>query len=127
MPGMERSRDWLAQARRDLEKARLDLQSAFYEWACFTAHQSAEKALKAVFLTRGAAVRGPSLLRLLEELQADEALLHLARVLDRYYIEARYPNGFPSGSPMEYFDETLAKEAIDAAESILRFSSDHLG
>jgi HEPN domain-containing protein len=55
------------------------------------------------------------------------ALLHSARVLDRYYIEARYPNGFPSGSPMEYFDEALAKEAINAADSILRFSSDHLG
>jgi HEPN domain-containing protein len=127
MPAMERSRDWLAQARRDLEKARLDLQHAFHEWACFTAHQSAEKALKAVFLARGAAVRGHSLLRLLEELEADEALLHSARILDRYYIEARNPNGFPSGSPTEYFDEVLAKEAIDAAESILRFSSDHLG
>lgn len=59
---MERSRDWLAQARRDLEKSRLDLQ-----------------------------------------------------------------HGFPSGTPMEYFDETLAREAIDAAGAILRFSSDHLG
>jgi HEPN domain-containing protein len=124
---MERSRDWLAQARRDLEKSRLDLRHGFHEWACFTAHQAAEKALKAVFQASGATVRGHSLLRLLQELQADESLLHSARVLDRYYIEARYPNGFPSGTPMEYFDETLAREAIDAAEAIVRFSSDHLG
>lgn len=124
---MERSRDWLAQARRDLEKSRLDLQHGYHEWACFTAHQAAEKALKAVFQARGSTVRGHSLLRLLQELQADETLLHSARVLDRYYIEARYPNGFPSGTPMEYFDETLAREAIDAAGAILRFSSDHLG
>jgi len=48
MPRTERSRDWLAQARRDLEKSLLDLQHGFHEWACFTAHQAAEKALKAV-------------------------------------------------------------------------------
>lgn len=127
MQRMERSRDWLAQARRDLEKAGLDLRHGYFEWACFTAHQAAEKALKAVFQARGVSVRGHSLLRLLQELQADETLLHSARVLDRYYIDARYPNGFPSGSPMEYFDETLAKEAINAADAIVRFSSDHLG
>jgi HEPN domain-containing protein len=124
---MERSHDWLAQAERDLEKAALDLEHGYYEWACFTAHQSAEKAVKAVFQSRGSSVRGHALLRLLQELDAAEDLRHFARVLDRYYIEARYPNGFPSGAPMEYFDATLAREAIDAAEAVFRFCRDHLG
>ena len=35
----ERSGDWIRQAEKDLEN----------EWACFSAHQSAEKALKAVY------------------------------------------------------------------------------
>src|SRR5829696_8506456 len=117
---MERSGDWLAQGQRDLEKARLDLEHQYYEWACFTAHQAAEKAVKAVFQARGSSVRGHALLKLLQDLPTGdpvpEELLHAARVLDRYYIESRYPDGFPSGSPMEYFDKILATEAIDAAD-----------
>jgi HEPN domain-containing protein len=128
---MERSGDWLAQARRDLEKAGLDLEHHYYEWACFTAHQAAEKAVKGVFQSRGSSVRGHALLHLLQGLQTSipisEDLLHAARVLDRYYIEARYPDGFPSGSPMEYFDQVLATEAIHAADAIVRFCSDYLG
>ena len=130
MPAMERSRDRLAQARRDLEMARLDYQKACDDLACFMAYQAAEKALKAVFGARGTWARGDSLLRLLQELEADETLLHSARFLDqilgRYYLQSIYPNGLP-GSPVEPLDAVLAKEAINAADSILRFSSDHLG
>ncbi len=43
---VERSRDWLDQAEGDLEHAKNDLNSGFYDWACFSVQQSAEKALK---------------------------------------------------------------------------------
>lgn len=129
--GMERSLDWIEQAERDLEKAGLDLEHAYFEWACFTAQQAAEKAVKALFQKLGDSVRGHSLLRLLKALEArvevTESLFHRARVLDRYYIEARYPNGFPAGTPGEYFDRELAEEAVDAADEIVRFCRDHLG
>lgn len=128
---MERSGDWFAQAERDLEKAELDLSHGYYEWACFTAHQAAEKALKALFQRQGRSVRGHGLLHFLQALGSDsgvqETLLHSARVLDRYYVEARYPNGFPGGAPKDYFDEILAREAADAAQAIVRFCRDHLG
>jgi HEPN domain-containing protein len=55
-----------------------------------------------------------------------EELLHDARVLDRYYIEARYLNGFPAGAPLDYFDRALSEEAIDAADAIVRHCRDHL-
>ena len=45
----ERSGDWLAQAIRDLEKANMDRKWKYYEWACFTSQQAAEKAVKALF------------------------------------------------------------------------------
>lgn len=45
----ERKMDWLKQARRDLLHAKMDLKEGFYEWACFSAQQAAEKALKAVY------------------------------------------------------------------------------
>lgn len=33
---MERSGDWMDQARSDLDHARHDLEAEFYEWACFS-------------------------------------------------------------------------------------------
>ena len=45
----ERSLDWLRQAEKDIEKAKLDLNEGYYEWARFTFQQAAEKAIKAVF------------------------------------------------------------------------------
>lgn len=53
----ERSRDWMDQARRDLESARWQAQGGYYEWACFVAHQAAEKAIKAVYQRRGGDMR----------------------------------------------------------------------
>jgi HEPN domain-containing protein len=51
---MERSAGWLDQARGDLAHARNDLQDGFYDWACFSAQQAAEKAVKAVLHRMGA-------------------------------------------------------------------------
>lgn len=45
---MERSRDWMNQAEGDLQHAKSDVQGGYYEWACFSAQQAAEKAVKAV-------------------------------------------------------------------------------
>ena len=127
---MQRSEDWLRQAVRDLEKAHLDQEHGYFDWACFTAHQAAEKAVKALYQSKNRSVRGHSLLHLLsgaaEITEPSEAVLHAARVLDRYYIEARYPNGFPSGAPLDYFDRQLAEEALDAADTIVRLCRDHL-
>jgi HEPN domain-containing protein len=38
---------WLKQARYDLEAAKYNAEGEFYATACFSAQQSAEKALKA--------------------------------------------------------------------------------
>ena len=48
-----RAVDWLAQAERDLQHARHSLEAGDFEWACFAAQQSAEKAAKAAFLALG--------------------------------------------------------------------------
>ncbi len=48
---MERSADWMNQAEGDLLHARNDVAGGYYEWACFSAQQAAEKAVKAVFHT----------------------------------------------------------------------------
>ncbi len=42
----DRSCDWLNQRLRDLEQARDSRRAERHEWACFAAHQAAEKAVK---------------------------------------------------------------------------------
>ncbi len=41
---MNRYQDWLAQAERDLSRAQIDIQYAYYwEWACLTAQRAADQ------------------------------------------------------------------------------------
>lgn len=120
---MERSRDWMKQAGRDLEHARQSVRLGHHEWACFSAQQAAEKAVKAVFEARHAEAWGHSVSRLLRALEEEvpEDLLEAAAFLDQYYIPTRYPNGFDSGAPMDYYTRTQAEQAIGHAERILEY------
>ncbi|MDQ7857897.1 MAG: HEPN domain-containing protein [Armatimonadota bacterium] len=43
------------------------------------------------------------------------------RLLDRFYIPARYPSSWDRGSPKDYFTREDAGHALRCAESILRF------
>ena len=123
----DRSGDWLRQAEADLEHAELSAQEGDFEWSCFAAQQSAEKAIKAVYYFLHGDPWGHSLLILLQSLPADVArsvtakLLDAARALDKDYIQARYPNSFASGAPTDYFTEQDARESIAHAKSILQF------
>ena len=121
----ERSGDWLRQARRDLESARAQRASGFYEWACFISQQASEKALKAVVQKLGGEAWGHSIVELLRPLQerlaVPDTLQGSAVNLDRYYIPARYPNGWAAGSPADYFSDEDANVAIGHSEAILRF------
>jgi len=121
----ERSADWMRQAGRDLASAKAQKRDGFHEWACFIAHQAAEKALKALLQKHGAQAWGHSLLGLLraagERVQVESDLETGAKLLDRYYIPARYPNGWTSGTPSDYLDEEDAEKAVGHSERILRF------
>lgn len=127
---MNRARDWLNQAFRDLEQARHSAQAGFHEWACFASQQAAEKALKAVYLHLGAEAWGHSLIMLChglkERIDVPDELVKSARSLDHYYIPTRYPNGFDAGMPGDYYDDEDSARAIRCAEDILRFCADLL-
>jgi len=125
-----RAHDWLDQAQRDLEHARNDLASGYHEWACFSAQQASEKAVKAVYQHLSAEAWGHSVKRLLEELPSEAGvtpeLIDCGRVLDRFYIPTRYPNGFDHGKPGDYYAEADSRQAIGCAETVLRFCADCL-
>ncbi len=118
-----RAKDWFAQAERDLEQARSSMREGRHEWACFAAHQSAEKAVKALHLSRGQEAWGHVVARLLRELplSVDEALVDKGKVLDNFYVPARYPNGHPEGAPFEHYGPLQSEEAIRYAGEILEF------
>jgi len=122
---MNRWKDWYDQAKRDIERARIDIDFKFYEWACFTAQQSAEKAVKALALKIGLNLWGHSIFEMIKilsgKIEIPEKIGEYAKLLDLYYIPPRYPNGFASGKPADYFTEKQALEALDAASNIIRF------
>ena len=126
-----RSGDWLQQAKHDLNHAQNSLAAGDHGWACFAAQQAAEKALKALYLSRNMEGWGHALQKLLlairDELDVQDDLVHRATRLDRCYILTRYPNAFAAGAPADYYHEQDALEAIADAEAILRFCEDHLG
>ena len=122
---MERSADWLDQARGDLQHARSDVERACYDWACFSAQQAAEKAVEALFQKMGAVVWGHSVADLLEELaqrqDVSEDLRDAALELDKAYILSRYPDAHPSGSPRSCYTCTEAERLVEHAAKIVKF------
>jgi len=127
---MERSKDWMDEAEGDLEHAKSDMERGYYNWACFSAQQSAEKAVKAVFQKLNAEAWGHSVADLLEELskgqEVSEKLMNGALELDKAYIPTRYPNAHPSGSPRSRYTKEEAGRLIEHAEKIVKFCSDIL-
>ncbi len=116
---------WLAQAVDDLEFTRWVLaEGRYFDKGCFIAQQAAEKALKAVHYLKGERlVFGHSALELLNRLLPENQELVIlrepARLLDRYYIPTRYPNGLPGGSPFESFQRGDLESALDMAERVV--------
>lgn len=127
---MERSADWMDQARGDLAHARQDLDTGYYEWACFSAQQAAEKAVKAGFQKMGAEAWGHSVADLLGQMAqlhtVPDGLHDEALELDKAYIPTRYPDAHPSGSPRERYTKTEAQRLIAYAEHVIQFCEDLL-
>ena len=115
---------WFEQAKDDLEAARASRRAGHYEWTCFQAQQSAEKALKAFLLLQGKRqFLSHSIKELLREaVEVESRLVDVgrARRLDEYYIPTRYPNGLPGTTrPHEFYDDEEALECLQLAELVL--------
>ncbi len=126
----ERSHDWLAQSRRDLAAARAAMNADLHEWACFAAHQAAEKAVKALVIFSGGEPWGHSITALLaglcKRVPVERELLDVARMLDKHYIPTRYPNGFDTGAPGDYYTLGEAEQAIRESEKVIAFCTDRM-
>ncbi len=117
--------EWLRQARVDLRVARLAPADMEWELFAFHAQQAAEKALKAVLLTRG--IRFPlvyDLERLLELLERDGASppgpVHEAGRLTGYALLTRYPHD-------DVVTDDEFRQAIAIAEAVVRWAKAEAG
>ena len=114
-------REWMNRANSNLARARLRVPEAYLEDLCFDAQQAAEKALKAVMMSRG--IDFPythDIARLLAVLQVDgmklpESMLSAAR-LTTYAVQARYPGLDEPVEEPEYL------EAVEVAEAVVRWA-----
>jgi HEPN domain-containing protein len=127
---VERSKDWLAQADRDIRQAKASLRDGFYEWACFAAQQAAEKALKGLIQSRGGESWGHSVASLLDALPKNlrpENLRDKASELDQAYIPSRYPNAHPASFPGKTFTRGMAKRLIQYSQEITDYCKKRVG
>ena len=120
-----RHKDWLEQAKRNFQHARDSLEIQSYEWSCFAAQQSAEKAVKALFRQTVASVQVNSvtilLTRLPESARPATELVDKAKELDKHYVASRYPDSWPQGAPFQYFTGQQARRSVQYANEIINF------
>lgn len=118
--------NWLGQADHDLADAALVAGLGRHALACFLCHQSAEKAVTAYLLVRGAEqVWGHALADLCEDATAFDPsfdlLKSVAGLLDKHFLGARYPSTLPGGVPAEAFDRHDSERALEIARDVREF------
>ena len=120
-----RAADWLRQAERDLEVAHTTSAAGQYDWSCFAAQQAAEKALKGLYQVHHSEGWGYVLADLIRTIADQEpgiaAFLDAGKILDKYCIVTRYPNGLAKGASADAYTKTEAEQAIRYAENIVGF------
>jgi HEPN domain-containing protein len=110
--------DWLRYAHSDLELARIIRpDEVMFEGLCFHAQQAAEKALKAVLITKDVSPPKTHNIRTLLDLLPQEIIapreIENAASLSDYAVTSRYPGDFEPVNEEEY------KEAVRLAETVV--------
>ena len=122
---MDRTQDWLKQAKSNLEASNHLFNAKDFSWSCFLAQQTAEKAIKALGEYKKTVLWGHDLVDLLSELEKKvsipKKIIDNSKILNLYYISTRYPDAFASGAPADKFSKSQAQKAIEFASEILDY------
>lgn len=122
MPIREEVLNWFEEAKADLRHCEASIGIRDYNWACFAAQQSAEKALKSLILhLLGEYPRGHDLVRLHSMVKSHADLSMSVAALSRlsaYYTQARYPNAGVE-RPSKGITREQAEEALETAGRII--------
>lgn len=119
---------WVEDAYYDLDCARDMLKAGRFNYVVWLARQAAEKALKAAYMhSLGKALPLAHNLRAIAEEFAGENLKEISDslgFLNPHYTLTRYVDA-AVGRPSELYDETMAQEALQAAEAIIKWTHEH--
>ncbi|MCX5844595.1 MAG: HEPN domain-containing protein [Deltaproteobacteria bacterium] len=118
--------EWLNRAQSSLALAKMKSRKVYYEDLCFQAQQAAEKAIKAVFISRK--IVFPYIhdsTALLTQLEQEGILIpeeiKKASILTLYASQTRYPGPQPPISKKEYQDALRIAESVTGwAERIIQ-------
>jgi len=125
MKDLKREADrWWRQALSDFAFLAVARQAGKYDTCCFLAQQTAEKALKAYLFSQGEElIFTHSIFKLCDmaaRYEPDFATLkERVKLLDFYYVEARYPNALEDVIPAEFYSEQDANQAVTMTEEII--------
>jgi HEPN domain-containing protein len=113
--------DWLRYAQSDLELARTGKSpKVLFETLCFHAHQTAEKAIKAVLIAHSIPIiKSHNIGTLISLLPAEldcPPELQEAMSLTDYAVSSRYPGDLEPVTKADY------QEALDLAEKVLKWA-----
>ena len=118
---------WFETAEEDIEAAEIMQANNKHSHCCFLCQQASEKAIKAIYYNLDEDPWGHSIVKLIEGLKdVDPNISDLlktherdARILDRYYIPTRYPNGLPDIIPSQAYGAEDAVQSLDIAKRML--------
>lgn len=115
---MEDSEKWLEQAIKDLDTAKYNLKGGKKEAGVFFLQQSAEKALKAVYIKKFKKLyKIHDLVLLSKRINAPKEILEYCKYLNPAYQYTRYPDV----SPVDNLEE-LSNKFVNYAEEILKWA-----
>jgi HEPN domain-containing protein len=100
------------------------LEGRLHNWACFSAEQAGQLALKALLHGVGAAPWGHDLERLAGKAREQgfvlpEEIADTIRRLSRLYIPSRYPDAHAAGDAASHFGASDAEAAMRDAREVL--------
>ncbi|MBI3764414.1 MAG: HEPN domain-containing protein [Chloroflexi bacterium] len=132
MTPREEAQRWRRQAEADLRTANKMFTNSEFGACSFYSQQAAEKSLKALLYAKGIRMFGHSLAGLLGRLtdegfsEPDNSSREAAKALDEHYISARYPDAFESKIPDDEYTAEMAREALQWAQALMRYSGENL-
>lgn len=114
------AKKWFDKAKSDLHHAYSSITLNDFDWAQTAAQQSAEKALKAVCISKEfGLIKIHELSVLARKLNAPKEILQRTGMLSSFYSASRYPDA------QELFNSDLnrkaAQDAVESAEFILKW------
>ena len=115
------SKKWFEQARKDLKAAKDSLNSENYEWACFQAQQSSEKALKALHIKRYKhLLKVHDLVLLAKRINAPNEIIASCSKINPSYADTRYPD------MSKIYSKEDAKVVINLTGDVLKWIEKNL-